>query len=312
MKHIKIICAIAAAALLTGCADEAVSSATTQTTAQTTTTAETTIQTTSVVGSTAWESSSADLNLVDDSKPITSEDVSNSKDQIKDDRDKYYEQQEQAKEDAGEPTPDNYNNPDKPADSNDGNASQSSSNKTPDGKYDLADTDLVNTDGTYTQNLVDGECEVPKFVTEGFASWTAESAAKRGGQSNPSRIPYSEITLENAHEAFPYLGFVGYTPDYIEILPTDSKEVIEEKVWNNLVGKDVTNWGSHDWENWPSHYFKTEAEYNNYLAEQKAQREAQDRAEQQAYEDIANGDYSFSETGEELSNLLDEIDAIRG
>ncbi|MBQ8196240.1 MAG: hypothetical protein IJZ47_12865 [Oscillospiraceae bacterium] len=46
MKHIKIICAIAAAALLTGCADEAVSSATTQTTAQTTTTAETTIQTT--------------------------------------------------------------------------------------------------------------------------------------------------------------------------------------------------------------------------------------------------------------------------
>ncbi len=69
MKHIKIICAIAAAALLTGCADEAVSSATTQTTAQTTTTAETTIQTTSVVGSTAWEFSSADLNIVDDKVP---------------------------------------------------------------------------------------------------------------------------------------------------------------------------------------------------------------------------------------------------
>lgn len=173
--------------------------------------------------------------------------------------------------------------------------------KTPDGKYNMADTDIVNSDGTYTQ-ICDStdSMSVPDFL----ADKNPEIFVTPGKQSNPSKIPYSDITAENAAEAFPYLGFIGYVPNYLEILPTDTEAQIRLKVMANLAGDSVSSWGGHTMDNYPGHYFKTEAEYNQYLADMKAERDAADAAYQQSKEDIANGNYGFSDGD---SNIPDDL-----
>ncbi len=183
--------------------------------------------------------------------------------------------------------------------------------KTPDGKYNMADTDIVNSDGTYTQAL--GSCDTvfaPSFLAEVSEAWSGnnerfDSGRYDGKKSNPSKIPYSEITAENAAEAFPYLGFIGYVPDYIEILPTDSYDIVAGKVWKNLVGTSVAYDGGHTMDNYPGHYFKTEAEYNQYLADMKAERAAADAADQEAFENIANGTADpFKDSDEDILNII--------
>lgn len=103
----------------------------------------------------------------------------------------------------------------------------------------LAATDIVNTDGTYTQTSFDPDT-IPKWATSNpDKNWSRMNGKYT---SNPSKIPYSEITLENAHEAFPFLGYLGYYPNYVEILPTDDEETIKSKVYDNLVGNSSTQW----------------------------------------------------------------------
>ncbi len=257
MKHIKIICAIATAALLTGCADEAVSSATTQTTAQTTTTAETTIQTTTAATTTTATTAET---TVTEATTTTAEDV-------------IVEPAETipAIEDAKQPE---------------------ESQKTPDGKYTLADTDLINTDGTYTQ--VD-------FEPENIPTWSATNPNKDWSRmsekytSNPSKIPYSEITLENAAEAFPFLGYTGKYPNYIEILPTDDIATIKNKVYQNMIGSESTKYGKGS-DLWQYHNFKSQAEYDAYLVEQErlaAESEAFGAEVEAGRQEIVNGEASI-------------------
>ena len=137
-------------------------------------------------------------------------------------------------------------------------------NTTPDGKYDLADTDMVNPDGTYTQTEFNPDT-IPAWSSNNpFDEAKQQRFQDRGVTSNPSKIPYSEITLENAHKAFPFLGWLGYTPDYTMVLPTDSPDVIASKVYDNLIGKEPTS----DHDLWKYYNFTSEAEYNVYLAEQ--------------------------------------------
>ncbi len=186
---------------------------------------------------------------------------------------------------------------------------------TPDGKYDLADTDLVNDDGTYTQTLGSGDpssVTVPSACTGEYSAWNAESASNpaRRGKSNPSQIPYSQITLENAHEAFPYMGFTGQHPGYIEILPSDSPDIIAGKIWNNLVGNESLgtgrNYEGYGFGYMPEHVFSSEAEYNAYVADQKAQRALLDAAVQQAAVQEGYGNHGFTGdlSDEELQDIL--------
>lgn len=172
---------------------------------------------------------------------------------------------------------------------------------TPDGKYDLADTDLQNPDGTYTQDC----SSVDSITVPGFlADKNPEIFIGSGRKSNPSKIPYSEITLENAAEAFPYLGFIGYVPDYLEILPTDTEAQIRLKVMHNLYGEAPKLYSGHSMDQYPGHYFSSEAEYNAYVADQEAQRAAADAAAAAAQERIDSGDYGFSGTKEDIENIL--------
>ena len=150
-------------------------------------------------------------------------------------------------------------------------------NKTPDGKYDLADSDIINMDGTYTQTEFDPS-SIPTWSREDFteADWNRQNERMSyfGTSSNPSKIPYSQITLENAAEAFPFLGYTGYVPDYIQILPSDSTDRIIWKVYKNLIGDDASSWPElQQYQNYSS-----EAEYQQALAdEKKAEEEAQRR-----------------------------------
>ena len=199
--------------------------------------------------------------------------------------------------------------------SNDGNASTPTETVTSDGKYTIASTDLQNADGTYTQILGTSDVSVPAFVAETSANWTVESAARREGQSNPSKIPYSEITLENAAEAFPYLGYLGYDPDYIEVLETDDAYRIASKVWNNLAGNTAYEYFDEyngpeisilDYPETIGHFFSSEAEYNAWYDEWQA--ELAEYEERAAITDamIASGDYnlSYGITEEENQKLL--------
>jgi len=183
---------------------------------------------------------------------------------------------------------------------------------TPDGKYDLAETDLVNDDGTYTQTLGSGDpssVTVPSACTGEYSAWNAESASNpaRRGKSNPSQIPYSQITLENAHEAFPYMGFTGQHPGYIEILPSDSPDIIAGKIWSNLVGSESfgtgTNYEGYGFGYMPEHIFSSEAEYNAWVADQEAQKAAADAAAAISGENNPNGP-GFSGTKEDIENIL--------
>lgn len=159
-----------------------------------------------------------------------------------------------------------------------------SNNKTPDGKYDLAASDIINADGTYTQT---------EFNPDSIPAWsssdrTAEDWARlesKGYESNPSKIPYSQITLENAAEAFPFLGYTGYVPDYIQILPTDDADRVTYKIYCNLIGRDAASWPElQQYQNYAS-----EAEYQQALAEQKkAEEEAKELADK-AREEESDG-----------------------
>ena len=152
-----------------------------------------------------------------------------------------------------------------------------SNNKTPDGKYDLADSDIINKDGTYTQTEFDPS-SIPTWSRDDFteADWNRQNERMSyfGTSSNPSKIPYSQITVENAAEAFPFLGYTGYVPDYIQILPSDSTDRIIWKVYKNLIGDDASSWPElQQYQNYSS-----EAEYQQALAdEKKAEEEAQRR-----------------------------------
>ena len=148
-------------------------------------------------------------------------------------------------------------------------------NKTPDGKYDLADSDIINKDGTYTQTEFDPS-SIPTW--SGLSDFTEDDwkyFSDKNAVSNPSKIPYSQITLENAAEAFPFIGYTGEFPGYYQILPTDSQQTIIHKIYDNLVGhKDSGGYP----DLYKYHTYSSEAEYQQALAdEKKAEEEAQRR-----------------------------------
>ena len=176
-------------------------------------------------------------------------------------------------------------------------------NKTPDGKYDLADSDIINKDGTYTQN---------EFNPDSIPAWsssdrTAEDWARlesKGYESNPSKIPYSQITLENAAEAFPFLGYTGYVPDYIQILPTDDADRVTYKIYCNLIGRDAASWPElQQYQNYAS-----EAEYQQALAEQKKAeeeaRELDERIEEGRKDDKPIGSGFSQDALDEAAEIL--------
>lgn len=157
--------------------------------------------------------------------------------------------------------------------------------KSSDGKYDMTDADIENKDGTYTQDP-ESNPGAPELIAErvqnGLGRYSIEA-------SNPSKIPYSQITIDNAAEAFPYLGWTGYTPDYIEILPSDSKSDIENKIYCNYMGHEPASYFYNDYINdpqnmeTPEHFYKSKAEYDkvvsDYLAEQQRLKDAQEQSE---------------------------------
>lgn len=150
-------------------------------------------------------------------------------------------------------------------------------NKTPDGKYTLADSDIINKDGTYTQTEFDPS-SIPTW--SGLSDFTEDDwkyFSDKNTVSNPSKIPYSQITLENAAEAFPFIGYTGEFPGYYQILPTDSQQTIIHKIYDNLVGhKDSGGYP----DLYKYHTYSSEAEYKQALAdEKKAEEEAQRRYE---------------------------------
>lgn len=149
-----------------------------------------------------------------------------------------------------------------------------SNNKTPDGKYDLADSDIINKDGTYTQTEFDPS-SIPTWSSPNEFTEDEWKDLFDGDVSNPSKIPYSQITLENAAEAFPFIGYTGEFPGYYQILPTDSQQTIIHKIYDNLVGhKDSGGYP----DLYKYHTYSSEAEYQQALAdEKKAEEEAQRR-----------------------------------
>ena len=197
-----------------------------------------------------------------------------------------------------------------------------SNNKTPDGKYTLADSDIINKDGTYTQKLGTGDpsdVSVPKACTDFNAAWTAEFASSCHGQSNPSKIPYSDITLENAAEAFPYLGYIGHVPDYLEIMPGDNQDLIMLKIFNNLVGTSCQDFYGYypeepadaDKEDHPTHFFSSEAEYNAFHEERMRIADEAEAAAKRAQEDIDAGNWRFDEgTPKENQELADYFESL--
>lgn len=178
---------------------------------------------------------------------------------------------------------------------------------TPDGKYTLAETDLVNEDGTYTQDLSSvNTLVVPDFLSDKDPSLFVT----KGKTANPSKIPYSEITLENAAEAFPYLGFIGYVPDYLEILPTDGEAQIRIKVMQNMSGTPTIYCTGYSEAQYPGHYFSSESEYNAYVAQQEAERAAADAADAKAREDSEAGRFGFDGSQEDTDALLNYIESL--
>lgn len=279
MKHIKMISAIIIAAILcAGCAETKDESSVPEvtTTAATTTEATTTAATTTTV-----------------TEATTTVSTEETEEEVKPDTE----------------TSDNDNTPalgttqDKP----EIEEPQPEVSTTPDGKYTLADTDLVNPDGTYTQN---------EFNPDTVPTWSSSDPDKNWSRmsgkytSSPSLIPYSEITLENAAEAFPFLGYIGYIPDYYMVLSTDSSEVIARKVYYNLVGKKPDGYEF----NMSGYYnFTSEADYNAYLAEQEQQAEEnrllgeQAQAEQDAAHRGEGPSIGDGGTGEGLYDYLTSL-----
>ncbi len=106
------------------------------------------------------------------------------------------------------------------------------------------------------------------------------------------------------------MGFTGQHPGYIEILPSDSPDVIAGKIWSNLVGSESfgtgRNYEGYGFGYMPEHVFNSEAEYNAYVADQKAQRAAIDAAASAAAVQEGYGNHGFSGdlSDEELQDIL--------
>ncbi len=189
--------------------------------------------------------------------------------------------------------------------------------------------DIKNPDGTYTQDFSSGKYTIPECV-EGTIQQEWFEVTDR--KSNPSKIPYSEITVENAVEAFPYTGWIGksqvtldngavvetgpdMSPGYIEVFPTDDIETIEWKIRANTVGTADTqfNYNLEDMNGEavferPHHFFASEADYKEFLAEWKRQCDDYDRRSEQGRDDNIDilGDLT-EEDNEDLNDLLDSI-----
>ena len=203
-------------------------------------------------------------------------------------------------------------------------------NTTPDGQYTLADSDLVNPDGTYTLDYNGGKDSVPECIVDTIPDdWYEKMPGLE--QANPSKIPYSQITVENAHLAFPYTGWIGtsqatlredtgsvaetgpdMSPGYIEILPTDSRETIEWKIRANTIGTDDTqfDYGQEIEDNClydrPHHFFASEADYKEFLAESQRLKEDYDRRSEQARleNESGNVDILGDLTEEEIEDIF--------
>lgn len=311
------LAASVAIAVLVGCSNTSEPVESDSAAATTTENAE--VHNTDVAESQATSLADPALNGADTSKPLTTPENQQAMEDYNDALEQYRQDVEdkitQEREENGKPQPDRNLAPEK---SNDGNASKPDVKTTPDGKYTIAPTDLQNSDGTFTQQLGTGDPSdvvVPAVCTAAFAEWTPEFAARQKGQSNPSKIPYSAITLENAAEAFPYLGYIGYSPDYIEILPTDTQYQIETKIFNNLCGTSAKKYyGNYaDPNEMPSHCFSSEAEYNAWVQKRKEERAEADRQDEKARQENEAGNYGFHNedyTPEELEDLAEYFKSL--
>lgn len=174
-------------------------------------------------------------------------------------------------------------------------------NKTPDGKYTLADSDIINKDGTYTQTEFDPS-SIPTWSRDDFTEADWNRVGTKDYQSNSSKIPYSAITVENAADAFPFLGYAGKDPGYIEILSTDSRQTIIDKIYDNLIGNDASMYP----DLYKYHTYSSEAEYQQALADEK-------KAEQAA-EDLANKAREEEKDGKPIGGNLstEELDELFG
>lgn len=203
-------------------------------------------------------------------------------------------------------------------------------NTTPDGQYTVADSDLVNPDGTYTLDYNGGKDSVPECIVDTIPDdWYEKMPGLE--QANPSKIPYSQITVENAHLAFPYTGWIGtsqatlredtgsvaetgpdMSPGYIEILPTDSRETIEWKIRANTIGTDDTqfDYGQEIEDNClydrPHHFFASEVDYKEFLAESQRLKDDYDRRVEKNNQEQASGNIDILDdlTEEDAHNIL--------
>ena len=157
-------------------------------------------------------------------------------------------------------------------------------NKTPDGKYDLADSDIINKDGTYTvdtKKVTEDSIEdisgpfKNSYLLDNLTNLIRKRKFGSEDGANPSKIPYSEITVENAKDAFPFLGYTGKVPAYVEVLPTDDTDTVVRKIWDNLRGRDPQEWGILA----QYHQYKSEDEY--LAAEAEKQRKIDEEIKRQ-------------------------------
>lgn len=179
--------------------------------------------------------------------------------------------------------------------------------KSSDGKYTLTETDIENPDGTYSETLTNDTVDpvTGEIVTaEEIKTWGLDDY-----KSNPSQIPYSQITVDNAAEAFPYLGWCGYTPDYIEVEPDMTDEEILKVIAANLYCSTPGYGNALTPQNYPRFFFKSEAEYNAFLADEAAKAAAIDERSQRAKEGaeaVIRGEETIGGNGSEdfYNNLL--------
>ena len=174
--------------------------------------------------------------------------------------------------------------------------------KSSDGKYDMTDADIENPDGTFTQDP-EKNPGAPDYIADRVKQ---NLGAYSVSKSNPSKIPYSQITIENAAEAFPYTGFIGKDPGYIMIMPNDSKSEIENKIYCNYMDHDAATYFNNsqlDMMEAPEIVYKSEAEYKQALADYKAEQQRIKKAQEEAAQyDPTKGD----RIGDDLKNLSTE------
>ncbi|MGN0650780.1 MAG: hypothetical protein ACI4KM_10115 [Oscillospiraceae bacterium] len=165
----------------------------------------------------------------------------------------------------------------------------------------LVGHEYQNPDGTYSAEHVAG-ITIPG-TNEEMTDYYVKVLKERGkGKSNPSKIPYSEITVENAAEAFPYLGdFIGYVPDYIEIFPDMTREEIELAIGMNFNGLPPMNAETHE------HYLYSSAEaWEAELARREENRKWQEETGKRAEEAVADKDQKIGDGSANVDDLTDE------